>query len=431
MHFTCLLRNILFVFVCVSLTIADNVFATQKASSNIHSKNVLKQLLNKKSLTQCSQRHPVFLMHGLLSSSLMIEGDITGELPDECPRTFGPYQIWLNTADIFPFNHTACFLKYITPEWSEAKQSLENIEGANLYYPNYPSVDGIASLAPEEETIAHTVLRVWHKMISQLERIGYKNGVDLFAPGYDWRYADLKRNDWISQTSELVKTAVENSGHKAVFVTHSYGGVMMLEALELFGKDFCDTYIEKVIAISAPYLGAVKMLKSLLSGENEGVPMDPLIFRSFVQGMESTFQLLPNENYWDGVIMKYQGVEYKGSDMKEILKLVELNLNYAEQIYGESLQRYNYNYVPNNVSLHCLYSGGIETQTYLEYGESFEEEPTITYGDGDGSVNSNSLQWCLKSGFSVTSKYIGKVEHMDMVKNTDVIDYVKGQVCYA
>ena len=61
-------------------------------------------------------------------------------------------------------------------------------------------------------------------------------------------------------------------------------------------------------------------------------------------------------------------------------------------------------------------------------GQFPDTDPTVVYGDGDGTVNINSLksceQWKTKQTYPVYSRQVLHVEHVSMAKNQEVINMV-------
>ncbi len=85
---------------------------------------------------------------------------------------------------------------------------------------------------------------------------------------------------------------------------------------------------------------------------------------------------------------------------------------------------------PPNVTLHCIYGGQVNTPLTFIYGPGQfpDTDPRVVYGDGDGTVNINSLksceQWKTKQTYPVYSRQVLHVEHVSMAKNQEVINMV-------
>ena len=89
---------------------------------------------------------------------------------------------------------------------------------------------------------------------------------------------------------------------------------------------------------------------------------------------------------------------------------------------------------PPNVTLYCLYGTGLETPEKFVYGtDEFPDTfPKTIFGDGDGTVNIRSLQACQKfvgkQQQQVVIKSFSKAEHMGMIGDARVIEYVKNLI---
>ena len=89
---------------------------------------------------------------------------------------------------------------------------------------------------------------------------------------------------------------------------------------------------------------------------------------------------------------------------------------------------------PPNVTLYCLYGTGLDTPEKFLYGtnEFPDTFPKTIFGDGDGTVNIRSLRACHsfvgKQKQEVVIKSFTKAEHMGIIGDSRVIEYVKNLV---
>lgn len=96
----------------------------------------------------------------------------------------------------------------------------------------------------------------------------------------------------------------------------------------------------------------------------------------------------------------------------------------------KDMEPYSKNFAPLGVEIHCLYGYGVDTTDRLFYktGQFPTSYPTLIYGDGDGTVNRRSLEACLYWQKLQKQKIYGqgfpKVDHMNILKNKDVISYI-------
>ncbi len=74
-----------------------------------------------------------------------------------------------------------------------------------------------------------------------------------------------------------------------------------------------------------------------------------------------------------------------------------------------------------NVETHIFYGKGIDTPKSFDFlkDSDFPDYPQINYGDGDGSVNLESLEWLNNNSFE-SYAYTG-VDHSAILSNSDVL----------
>lgn len=85
---------------------------------------------------------------------------------------------------------------------------------------------------------------------------------------------------------------------------------------------------------------------------------------------------------------------------------------------------------PPGVVVHCLYGSGIPTSEAFQYSDKFPDvEPTVVYGDGDGTVNLQSAmqcgRWVGKQKQPVMLKELPGNEHVNMLLNITTVAYIK------
>ncbi|KAK4337160.1 hypothetical protein RND71_043476 [Anisodus tanguticus] len=80
--------------------------------------------------------------------------------------------------------------------------------------------------------------------------------------------------------------------------------------------------------------------------------------------------------------------------------------------------------------LHCIHGYGVKTMETLHYAQNKfpDGTPEIQYGDGDGTVNLRSLDFCKnwinRSKKPVTYKTFDKTEHMQTTSSDEVVNYI-------
>ena len=90
---------------------------------------------------------------------------------------------------------------------------------------------------------------------------------------------------------------------------------------------------------------------------------------------------------------------------------------------------------PPNVTTFAYYGCEYPTPEKFIYtqGEFPDTEPEVVMGDGDGTVNINSLEscsvWSDQMSYKLTMMKFPNVEHVDAIKNSDIIQLIDNVVC--
>lgn len=85
--------------------------------------------------------------------------------------------------------------------------------------------------------------------------------------------------------------------------------------------------------------------------------------------------------------------------------------------------------VPPGVPLHCLYGTGVKTPNSFYYETFPNQEPKISFGNGDGTVNVESIQQCqMWIGSQEQPVWLQELpgnEHIAMLSNSTTLAYLK------
>jgi len=118
---------------------------------------------------------------------------------------------------------------------------------------------------------------IWSKVLENLATIGY-DPTNAFTAAFDWRltYMNLEiRDQYFTRLKSYLEVAKKTSGHKAVLVSHSMGGQVVLYFMKWVehkdhgggGPNWVEDYIDSWINVSGSMLGAAKDVAAVLSGE--------------------------------------------------------------------------------------------------------------------------------------------------------------------
>ncbi|KAL7722212.1 1-O-acylceramide synthase [Entamoeba marina] len=381
--------------------------------------------------TTC-ERKPVIIVPGIMSSILDIKLDIpedSTKFDGRCQKTEDWDRLWASYKLA-----EKCYTDYMQSEWNSTSNQMHDPEGVQIRAPDFGKTYAVDTLWPQIPW--KKITGVWHTFIGHLTDLGYKDGVDMMAAPYDWRYTQSKPiDDWLEQTKQLLQTSFEVNGRKAVIISSSMGGYVTYRLLDYLGKEFCDQYVDQWIAISMPVQGSAVAVKMITVGEDVlhlNLEIDKLL--NVIQSIESVVGLLPIDTIWDSndviATIEETGEVYTVKNIHEFIQSIPKVKEFGDYVYENTLKPYyvNNNYkVPNNVPLNCIISNGIETIESIDFKKSYDSLYSINYGDGDGMVNYNSLQACSMFTQNVTN--IGKSSHNDILKKTETFEVVQKLIC--
>jgi hypothetical protein len=167
--------------------------------------------------------------------------------------------------------------------------------------------DGRTAVAPEL-SVSGLYESTYGDLVDYLRRQGYVDGRDLFVFAYDWR-RDLR--DTAEQLDAQITGALvaANGGvadparwrvRRVDLVAHSMGGVLG----RLYVADPARARrVDQLITFGSPQLGAAKLLKTLLYGDDFGTTtlglgLDPDEVKDLVRNMPGALDLLPSRSYY-------------------------------------------------------------------------------------------------------------------------------------
>ena len=85
------------------------------------------------------------------------------------------------------------------------------------------------------------------------------------------------------------------------------------------------------------------------------------------------------------------------------------------------------NMTPPGVKVNALYSTGVKTSKSFAWNDgNFDKKPSITEGDGDGTVNTRSLEWVKvwenEANTPLTTQKFDKLTHTGILSDKSVLD---------
>eukprot|EP00211_Chloroparvula_japonica_P003813 CAMPEP_0119135150 /NCGR_PEP_ID=MMETSP1310-20130426/18732_1 /TAXON_ID=464262 /ORGANISM="Genus nov. species nov., Strain RCC2339" /LENGTH=730 /DNA_ID=CAMNT_0007126009 /DNA_START=45 /DNA_END=2237 /DNA_ORIENTATION=+ len=115
-------------------------------------------------------------------------------------------------------------------------------------------------------------------LIEALCNFGYDTN-NLTAMPYDWRIPPEKleeRDRYYTRLMRQTELMFDVNGEKVVLVGHSMGNRCLqyfFAWVEKHSPGWCETYVQSFLAMGAPFLGAPKVVRSVVSGDQLGLDM--------------------------------------------------------------------------------------------------------------------------------------------------------------
>ncbi|KAH3760834.1 group XV phospholipase A2 [Pelomyxa schiedti] len=383
--------------------------------------------------------HPIVLVPGVGGSQLEVLLDIPDSttLPHfYCKRKSKTWtRVWITTQDV-SIGARDCVSFYLSMEWDNQTSSFANREGIQVRSPKFGSVYAMDYLDPSFPLRSFT--KYYHDMIAELQNNGYTDMENMFGAGFDWRR--VPSDNWMQDLKVLIETASQkNAGRSIDLVAHSMGTLYTYYFLLQQDSTWKAKYIHTFLAISPPWSGAVQALLGILSGDPLGLPVD----RRWARDMSITFPglyfLLPNPSFgWDHsqVLVQTKTKNYPVLDYPELF--MNAGIEHVPPLDGIAKEFFTIlstrGFTFPGVPVSCIYSRGLDTAEALVYrSDSFEEEPTVAHGEGDGTVNLESLRYACESwqqqGYDVEVMVFDNISHFKTVSTSDVIRHVIQRAC--
>ncbi|KAL3505104.1 hypothetical protein ACH5RR_034945 [Cinchona calisaya] len=392
--------------------------------------------------------HPLILIPG--SGGNQLEARLTAEYKPSnwfCNRwyplkkeTDGWFRLWFDPSIILsPF--TKCFADRMMLYYDLDIDDYKNAPGVETRVPNFGSIESLLYLDPHLKHITAYM----EPLVKSLEKIGYVEGESLFGAPYDFRYGlaaeghpSAVGSNFLNDFKHLVENASTlNGGKPVVLLSHSLGGLFVLQLLNRNSISWRQKYVKHFIALSAPWGGTVQQMLTFASGNTLGVPLaNPLIVRNEQRSSESNLWLLPSPKVFsqkNKPLVIAQNASYSAYDIAQFFEDIgspERVYPYKSRILPLVLQ----NFVAPEVPITCIIGSGVETPDALFYGEcGFDEQPEVVYGDGDGTVNMVSLlalemEWGDNRNQTLKVIKVPGVSHTSILQDGQALEHIVGEI---
>merc|ERR1719414_505269 len=276
--------------------------------------------------------------------------------------------------------------------YHEDRDLLTNNLGVETRVPDWGGTSAFEELDPSVPFHLSAALR---GTVEAMVGAGLQRNVTLRGAPYDFRYAPSSPVGarFIDDLRLLIEETFNATGSRVRLVSHSMGCLEVLYLLNGQPQAWKDHYIEKWVSLGGPWGGSAQELRVLVSGNNEGAPVDPLAIREAQRSFEADFWLAPDPRWWgERVLVSTPTRNYTAQDYDALFDDVGFPL-------GKRIRRRVADLTGElrapGVELVCMYSLGVPTPQSFRYdARGFDVTPETLNGDGDGAVNAWSLQLC-------------------------------------
>lgn len=200
---------------------------------------------------------------------------------------------------------------------------------------------------------------------------------------------------------------------------------------KLVSQEWKEKYIKSFVSLAGVWGGAAKTLRLMASGDNiDVIVVSPIRVRPYQRTAVSTAFLMPSDRFWskDEIIVSRPSRNYTVADYEQFF--IDLNFTTGYEMRKDT-EKLIYDLEPPRVELHCLYGVGLKTPEVFVYPKEKDfpdSQPSVIYGDGDGTVNVRSLRghsfFKDKQDQPIYVKEFSGVEHVATLKYPPIIDYI-------
>ncbi|MBN3306794.1 LCAT acyltransferase, partial [Amia calva] len=334
------------------------------------------------------------------------------------------FTIWIDLNMFMPVG-VDCWIDNIRIVYNRTTHKTSNSPGVEVRVPGFGQTNTVEFLDTNRLT------GYFYTMVQHLVNIGYVRNETIRAAPYDWRIAPNEQEEYFEKLKALVEEMHKQNNHPVYLLGHSMGGNYILYFLNKQPQAWKDRYVKGFISLGAPWGGAVKPLRVLASGENDGIPLVSNIKIREEQRMTTTNPwMIPSEEGlpMDHVFISTPSYNYTYRDYQRFFK----DINFEDGWYmWEDTKNLTAGLPPPGVEVYCMYGVGLPTPITYVYDEEFPNaDPVdILYDEGDDTINGRSLQLCKRwvgqQKEPVHIIELNQIPHLDIVFNNKPLTIIQ------
>lgn len=395
----------------------------------------LGQALSDQSKIDTNHLSPTIFIPGILGTRLEAKLDRDWVPHYICSKQADWFTIWMNYEIIAPLGGT-CWADNLKLHYNETSGRNQNTEGVELRPECYGSTDCIEWLDPHHLIPAG---RYFHDIIQSFVREGYTVDYNLKAATYDWRYSpsELHEIGFFDGLKTMTEEMVEKFDKKVLYVVHSMGNPILTHFLNTHvDKKWKEKHVKIWAAIAPVFMGAPKSLKSLISGENDGIPrilVGNIQMRGLLRTFPSTYFLVPSipkehpESWPEQFknIVQTDSRNYTYDDLEDIFNDMETEdyVNVSSRFVRWQKERL---VADPDVNIHIFYGTGLDTPCAFDYtNRRFPDySPVEIVCSGDSTVPVYSSTFPIKYWDKVKATEVPNADHNVLLRDDEVINQI-------
>lgn len=371
-------------------------------------------------------KYPVILVPGDGGSRIDAKLDKPSVVHYLCDKKTSDYSnIWLNLELLMPYV-IDCLIDNMRLVYDNVTRTTHSPPGVDIRVPGWGNSSAVEFIDPSLSSFG-----AYFKSVADvLVGAGLERDVSIRGAPYDFRKAPNENTEFFTKLKFLTEeTYQQNNNTPVVFIVHSMGGCMTLKFLRAQTQSWKDTHIRALVSLAGAWGGAVKALKVFAVGDDLGVyVLSGSVLKAEQITSPSLAWLLPSSYFWkpDEVLVETDTNNFTVADYKSFFEGINYMTGY--NMYLDVKQYMDFG--PPGVEVHCLHGDTIPTVEKMIFGPGkFPlEYPKIQYGNGDGTVNSRSLEgcnyWASMQKQKVFHQVFPNADHMTILKDERVMDYI-------
>ncbi|XP_028304699.1 phosphatidylcholine-sterol acyltransferase [Gouania willdenowi] len=380
---------------------------------------------NAKARPASNSTPPLIIIPGSLGNQLEAKIDKPTLVHWLCyKKTDHWFPLWIDLNMLMPIG-VDCWIDNIRLVYNRTTHRSSNSPGVEVRVPGFGQTSSIEFLDQNK------LSGYFHTMVQHLVNAGYVRNETVRGAPYDWRLSPNENTEYLEKLKDLVVEMYEQYQQPVFLLGHSMGCHYVLYFLNHQPQAWKDKYIKGFISLGAPWGGAVKALRILTSGENDGIPMISNIKIREEQRMVATNPwMLPFPNFWPKkhVFISTPTFNYTHQDYQRFFT----DIGFQDGWYmWEDTKNLTGDLQPPGVEVWCMYGVGLPTIVTNIYDSEFPNGDPVDfiYADGDDTVDSFSMGLCkLWEGMQNypvhVTEYRG-LAHLDMVYHEKVLDQIQ------